>query len=115
MSDIFALALDRLSRVPGVRGALIVETQAGVPVLSELAEGVEGTAISALASSLFRRTNKATNTAQFGALRTLQLEADNGHVIVANGGELLVVVVAEKNAQLGQVRLEAHKAAEALQ
>lgn len=115
MSDIFAEAIDRLSRVAGVRGALIVETDAGVPVFAELADGVEGGAIAALASSLFRRTNKAANTATFGNVRTLQLDAAEGHVIVANGGELLVVVVAEKNAQLGQVRLEAHRAAEALQ
>jgi predicted regulator of Ras-like GTPase activity (Roadblock/LC7/MglB family) len=115
MSDIYAEALDRLSRVSGVRGALIVETDAGVPVLAELAEGVPGDVIAALASSLFRRTDKAAQTADFGNLRTLQLEAEAGHVIVANGGELLVVVVADKNAQLGQLRLEAHRAAEALQ
>jgi predicted regulator of Ras-like GTPase activity (Roadblock/LC7/MglB family) len=115
MSDIYAEALDRLSRVSGVRGALIVETDAGVPVLAELAEGVPGDVIAALASSLFRRTDKAAQTAAFGNLRTLQLEAEAGHVIVANGGELLVVVVADKNAQLGQLRLEAHRAAEALQ
>ncbi len=115
MSDIYSEALDRLSRVPGVRGALIVETDAGLPVLAELAEGVEGSAIAALAASLFRRTTRAAQGAQFGSVRTLQLEAAQGHVIVANGGELLVVVVAEKAAQLGQVRLEAHRAAEALQ
>jgi predicted regulator of Ras-like GTPase activity (Roadblock/LC7/MglB family) len=115
MSDLYSDALDRLSRVPGVRGALLVETEAGVPVLSELAEGVEGGAVAALASSLFRRTNKAAQTASFGSLRTMQLEADVGHVIVANGGDLLIVVIAEKGAQLGMVRLEAHRAAEALQ
>jgi predicted regulator of Ras-like GTPase activity (Roadblock/LC7/MglB family) len=115
MSDVFAEALERLSRVPGVRGALIVETEAGVPVVAELAEGVEGGALAALASSLFRRTDKAARTAAFGKLRTLQLEAEGGHVVVAYGGELLVVVVAEKAAQLGMVRLEAHRAAEALQ
>jgi predicted regulator of Ras-like GTPase activity (Roadblock/LC7/MglB family) len=115
MSDIFAEALDRLSRVSGVRGALIVETDAGVPVLSELAEGVPGDEVAALASSLFRRTSKAATTADFGNLRTLQLEAEYGHVIVAHGGEMLVVVVADRNAQLGQLRLEAHRAAEALQ
>ena len=115
MSDIYSEALDRLSRVSGVRGALIVETAAGLPVLAELAEGVEGGAISALAASLFRRTTRAAQSAQFGSVRTLQLEAAQGHVIVANGGELLVVVVAAKAAQLGQVRLEAHRAAEALQ
>ena len=115
MSDVFAQALSRLSHVNGVRGALIVEAEAGVPVWSELAEGVDGEAVAALASSLFRRTGKAADTADFGKLRTLQLEADAGHVIVASGGDMLVVVVAEKNAQLGQVRLEAHRAAESLQ
>jgi predicted regulator of Ras-like GTPase activity (Roadblock/LC7/MglB family) len=115
MSDVYTEALERLSRVPGVRGAIIVETEAGLPVLSELAEGVEGGALAALASSLFRRNNNAVKTALFGRLRTMQLEADNGHVVVANGGDLLIVVVAEKTAQLGMVRLEAHRAAEALQ
>ena len=115
MSDIYTEAVDRISRVPGVRGALIVETDAGVPVLAELAEGIDGTAVAALAASLFRRTGKAAQASAFGNLRTLQLEAEGGHVIVANGGELLVVVVAEKGAQLGMVRLEAHRAAEALQ
>jgi predicted regulator of Ras-like GTPase activity (Roadblock/LC7/MglB family) len=115
VSDLYSDAVDRLSRVPGVRGALLVETEAGVPVLSELAEGVDGGAVAALASSLFRRTSKASQTAAFGNVRTLQLEADVGHVIVANGGDLLIVVIAEKGAQLGMVRLEAHRAAEALQ
>ena len=114
MSDIYTEAVDRISRVPGVRGALIVETDAGVPVLAELAEGVDGTAVAALAASLFRRTGRAAQASAFGNLRTLQLEAAGGHVIVANGGDLLVVVVAEKGAQLGMVRLEAHRAAEAL-
>jgi predicted regulator of Ras-like GTPase activity (Roadblock/LC7/MglB family) len=115
MTDVFNEALDRLSRVPGVRGALLVETEAGVPVTAQLAEGVDGAALAALASSLFRRTHKAAYTAAFGKLRTLQLEAEGGHVVVAYGGELLVVVVAERSAQLGMVRLEAHRAAEALQ
>jgi predicted regulator of Ras-like GTPase activity (Roadblock/LC7/MglB family) len=114
MSDVYTSALERLSRVPGVRGALIVETDAGLPVVAELAEGVEGGALAALASSLFRRTNNASQTAAFGSLSTMQLEAEAGHVVVANGGDLLVVVVAEKTAQLGMVRLEAHRAAEAL-
>lgn len=115
MSDVYSEALARLSHVPGVRGALIVETEAGVPVVAELVEGVDGGALAALAASLFRRNNNAAQSVAFGALRTMQLEADNGHVVVANGGELLVVVVAEKSAQLGMVRLEAHRAAEALQ
>jgi predicted regulator of Ras-like GTPase activity (Roadblock/LC7/MglB family) len=114
MSDIFADALHRLSRVSGVRGALIVEAASGLPVQAELSGDVEESAIAALASSLFRRTSNAASAARFGKLHTMQLEADGGHVVVAESGELLVVAVAAKNAQLGLVRFEAHRAAESL-
>lgn len=114
MSDLFTAAAERLSRVSGVRGALIVEKDAGVPVVAELSEGVNGTAVAALAASLFRRTAQASDAAQFGGLSTLQLEADEGHVIVVDAGELILVVVAEREAQLGLVRLEALRAAQSL-
>ncbi len=114
MSDAFTDALDRLSRISGVRGALIVEADAGLPVVSELQTGVDGSAVAALAASLYRRTGKASETAQYGALKTLQMEAEGGHVIVAGAGELLVVVIMERSAQLGMARIEVHRAAEAL-
>jgi predicted regulator of Ras-like GTPase activity (Roadblock/LC7/MglB family) len=114
MSDPFAAALDRLSRISGVRGALIVEADAGVPVLAELSAGVDGAAVAALASSLYQRTGNAARVVEYGALRSLQLEAENGHVIVAGVGDLIVVVLAERSAQLGLVRLEVNRAAEAL-
>jgi predicted regulator of Ras-like GTPase activity (Roadblock/LC7/MglB family) len=114
MSDVYTAAVERLSRVPGVRGALIVESDAGVPVISELSEGVNGTAVAALAASLFRRTLQAADTAQLGRLTTLQLEADEGHVVVVGAGELILVVIAERAAQLGMVRLESMRAAQSL-
>lgn len=114
MSDVYTAAVDRLSRVAGVRGAMIVEADAAVPVVSELSEGVNGTAVAALAASLFRRTAQASEAASFGPLATLQLEAEEGHVVVVGAGELILVVIAERSAQLGLVRLEAHRAAESL-
>ena len=59
MIDVYNAAVQRLSRVSGVRGALLVDAQAGVPVVAELAEGVSGTAVAALAASLFRLINGA--------------------------------------------------------
>ena len=114
MSDQFTATLDRLSRITGVRGALIVEADAGVPILSELSTGVDGGAVAALASSLYQRTSRAANVVDYGSLKSLQLEAENGHVVVAGVGDLLVVVLAERTAQLGMVRLEVSRAAEAL-
>lgn len=114
MSDPYRTSVERLSRVTGVRGALVVEIEAGVPVSAELAEDVSGQAVAALAAGLYRRTNTAAAGAGFGPARTLQLETTEGHVIMVGAGDLMVVVVAERGAQLGLVRLEAHRAAEAL-
>lgn len=115
MSDRYMDAVEALSRVPGIRGALVVDAHAGVPVVAELAEDVDGAAVAALATSLFRRSSKGARSAAFGALDILQLEAEEGHVLVAGAGDFMVVAVAERDAQLGLVRLEARKAAEGLE
>lgn len=114
MNALYISAVERLSHVAGVRGALLVESETGVPVVSELREDVNGTAVAALAASLFRRTAAASETADFGRLNTLQLEADDGHVVAVDAGELILVVVTEHDAQLGLVRYEAHRVAESL-
>lgn len=114
MNELYTSVVERLSRVVGVRGALLVETDAAVPVVAELIEGVHGPAVAALAASLFRRTARASETAEFGRLSILQLEAEGGHVVVVDAGELILVVIAEPDAQLGLVRLEAQRAAGAL-
>jgi predicted regulator of Ras-like GTPase activity (Roadblock/LC7/MglB family) len=112
MSDPYRTSVERLSRVSGVRGALIVDLEAGIPVSAELAEDVSGSAVAALAAALYRRTSSAAQGAGFGPARTLQLESADGHVVMVGAGELVVVVVAEPAAQLGLVRLEANRAAE---
>jgi uncharacterized protein len=114
MTDVFTAAVEKLSRIPGVLGALIVEKDSALPVVAELSEGVNGTAVAALAASLFRRTGQASETARFGSLATLQLEAEHGHVVVVDAAELVLVIVAERDAQLGLVRLEAVRAAQSL-
>jgi predicted regulator of Ras-like GTPase activity (Roadblock/LC7/MglB family) len=114
MSDIYSAAVERVSRIPGVRGALVVEPEAAVPVVAELSEGVDGAAVAALAASLYRRMLQACETAGAGPLHTLQLQADLGHVVVVGAGEVILVAVAGNDAQLGLVRVEALRAAEAL-
>ena len=103
--------LEALTHVPGVRGAMIVDAEAGVPVASELAAGVQETALAAMAGALFKRTADASRTAAFGELRVAQLEAESGHVVIAEAGPLLVVALTERDAQLGLVRVQARRAA----
>ena len=110
----FEDALDRLSRVAGVRGAMLVDAQAGVTIVAEMAEGIAGPAVAAMAASLVKRAQKATTTAKFGALRTIQLEGADGHLLIANHGDIVAVAVTRPDAQLGLVRVEIRGALEAL-
>lgn len=111
MSDSLGAALDRLTRVTGVRGAMIVDAEAGVPVASQLATGVQETALAAMSGALFKRAAVASGSSGYGTLRVLQLEAMRGHMVVAGAGPLLVVVLTEADARLGPVRVQAARAA----
>ena len=111
MTDPVQAALTRITKVPGVRGAMVVDAEAGVPVASEVAEGVRETAVAALAGSLFGRTADASTASGFGRVRLLHLESGDGHLFVAGAGALLVVALAEPTAQLGLIRIEAGRAA----
>lgn len=114
MSDPFRDAVQRLSHVPGVTGAMVVDASAGVAVAEELTPEVSGTAIGALAGALYGRTAQATEVAGFGALNAVHLRAAGGHVLIAGAGDLIVVALVSDDAQIGRVRIEAHRAASAL-
>lgn len=114
MTDVLRGAMRDLTRIPGARGALVVDTEAGVSVASDLETGVSETALAALTGSLFRRTAAAVGTAGHGGLRLLQVEATDGHLVMAGAGPLLVVVLTAPSAQLGLVRVKAARAAEDL-
>lgn len=111
MSDTLNETLEGLTRVGGVQGAMIVDAEAGVPVASRLATGVQETALAAMSGALFTRTGEASASAGYGTLRVLQLEAVGGHMVVAGAGPLLVVVLTEAGARLGPVRAQATRAA----
>jgi hypothetical protein len=114
MSDAYSSGVARLSRVAGVRGALVVEAATAVPVAAELRDDVNGTALAALAAALYLRTAEASASAQLGSIDSVQLDADEGHVIMVGAGELILIVISERSAQLGMVRLEARRVAAAL-
>lgn len=114
MSDVYSDAVQRLSRVSGVRGALIAEAGTGLPVVSELADDVGGPALAALATALFRRSAQAAESGSLGGLQSVQLETQDGHLLAVAAGELVLAVLATPDAQLGLIRMEAHRAAGSL-
>lgn len=113
----FSALLQDLNRVRGVRGSLVVAAEDGLMVESELMFGVPGPALAALVASLFRRAQRSVAGARLGRSSFLQLEADDGYLFAAappQGGDLLLVVIAERAVNVGMVRLAAAKVMEKL-
>ena len=99
--------LDRVTRVPGVRGALVIAATDGLVVAEQLMDGVDGQAAAALTGSLVGRL---TRTAEGAAMRPptfMQLRGEGGSVLAALGpDDLVLVAVVGPDANLGLARLE---------
>lgn len=106
-------ALERVSAIGGVQGAMLVSASDGLVVAESLMEGVDGRAVAALAASLAGRLRRTTEGAGLGLPRIVQLRAERGTIIaLPAASDLLVVVVARPDANLGLARLEMIDAAQ---
>ncbi len=115
MSMRFRGILDTITRVRGVRGAMIVGYQDGLVISDSLMEGVRGNAVAALTSSLTKYVANATSACGAGAPHFLHVQAAGGALLaVARGTEILVVAIADPSVNIGLVRLELIRAAEAV-
>ncbi len=104
--------LERVTRVRGIRGAMLVHEGDGLVVAEALAEGVEGAPVAALAASLLARLRRAAAGAGLAPPEFLQLRAERGAVLaVPAADELLLVAIADRDANLGLARLELREAA----
>jgi len=114
MTTAYSQALDRVTRVRGVRGAMLVAGDDGLVIAEQLMEGIKGPAVAALASSLATRLRRAMGAAGVGNSLFWHLQCDKGALLVVfSGSGVLVVAVAEADVNVGLVRLELLRAAEA--
>ena len=111
----FDLVLEGLTRVPGVRSAMVVSEEDGLVVGHASMGGVDPGAVAALSSSLFARLGEMATAAGHPAPRAAHLEASGGSLLVAPAAPgLLLVAVAEPDANVGLLRLALRAAAERL-
>ena len=107
--------LERITRVPGVRGAMLVSVRDGLMVSDHLVEGLKGSALAALAASLAQRVSRALAAAGAGAPAFWHLHASGGAILaVATPDDLQVVAVTAPHVNAGHVRLELLRAAESV-
>lgn len=115
MTTAFRQALDNVTRVRGVRGAMLVGGDDGLIVAESLMEGVRGNAVAALAASVAKRFRRAMEAATSGVPHFLQLQGEEGTLIVVPAPDgILVVAVGEPDMNAGLVRLEMLRAAETI-
>jgi len=108
-------ALETLTAIHGVRGAMIATGGDGIVVAEAVMEDVDGGALAALASSLSRRLEAAAEAANGGKPGFLHLQATGGALLVCPAGqELLLVVIAERGVNVGRARLEMARVAETI-
>jgi len=111
----YAKALDLVTRVRGVRGAMLVSGDDGLVVAEQLMEGIKGPAVAALAASLANRLRRAMEAAGVGASQFWHLQCGEGALLVVpTAAGILVVAVAEPDVNVGLVRLELLRAAETI-
>src|SRR5437773_519975 len=79
-------ALDLITRVRGVRGAMLVSADDGIVVAEQLMEGIKGSAVAALAASLAGRLRRAMEAAGTGASVFWHLQGEQGALLVVPGG-----------------------------
>lgn len=108
--------LDRVTRVRGVRGAMLVSADDGLTVAEALMEGIRGHALAALAASLANRLGRAAEASGAGRQRFLHIAAEQGMLLLLPVGDgLLLVVIADRDLNVGLTRLEMQRAGGVLQ
>lgn len=99
-------SLTGLTRIPGVRGALIVSRDDGLVVADALMEGINGPAVAALAASLAGRMRGVTAALGQPEPVMMYLAGSGGTLLAAPGANgLLIVAVAAPDVNTGELRL----------
>lgn len=107
--------LEPVARIKGVRAVILAAEDDGVPVHAIAHEDVDAETLAALGCRLYRSARLASERAGFGASSIMHVEADAGQVCVArtggDGSSLVVIVLAEGDANTGALRQALARAA----
>jgi predicted regulator of Ras-like GTPase activity (Roadblock/LC7/MglB family) len=103
----YGLPLETLTRLRGVRGAMVVSAEDGIVVADALMEDVSGEAVAALAASLAQRMGQAVTATGYAVPTFLHLQTSAGALlIVPTGEDLLLIVFGSPDINVGLTRVE---------
>jgi predicted regulator of Ras-like GTPase activity (Roadblock/LC7/MglB family) len=102
--------LRRLGDAIGVKGCLVV-THDGIVVASQLSKSLSEDLVAAMASSVIQRTRRALDRQGLGRFTRVTLVASHGKMVFMDTGPAFLVVVLDRNVELGPVGIEIESAA----
>ena len=111
MSTAFTPVLDALTKQRGVRASLVVGMDDGMTIDSNMQIGQESEKVAALAASLYRKAKRSASAAGLGGTGFMQLEAEEGRICIIGGEDVVLIVVADHDANVGLIRVEMLRAA----
>ena len=103
-----------LNETAGIRGSMIL-TRDGMVVSSCLGKGLDEEKVAAMASSIVVSTLRVLDARGLGAFARLTLSASHGKMVFVDTGAAYLVVVLERDIDLGPTAIEIRSATRRIQ
>ena len=97
--------LSELNKTTGITGSMVVGND-GIVIAANLQANVEDDTIGALAASITANIHKSLERLQSSPLTNVTIEADDAKLFFSDAGLGILVVTAEKEVNIGLIRLE---------
>ena len=97
--------LNELNKTTGITGSMVVGND-GIVIAADLAAGLDGDAVGALAASITSNIQKSLDRLQTRPLNQVTIEAEDAKLFFTHADMGLLVVTTEKDVNIGLVRLE---------
>jgi predicted regulator of Ras-like GTPase activity (Roadblock/LC7/MglB family) len=116
VTSAIAQALEAVTHVRGVRGAVLADRVEGLVVAESAMLGVKPEALAALGGGVLRRCGDLLASADLGAAGYLHLQGQQGTLVaVPVDDELLLLAVGDASVNVGLVRAALQRAVGAVQ
>jgi len=97
--------LEELNKTSGITGSMVVGND-GIVIAADMDTSLEDETVGALAASITTNIQKSLDRLQQTPLAQVTIEADSGKMFFTDAGIGVLVVTAEKDVNIGLIRLE---------
>ena len=105
--------LEELNKTSGITGSMVVGND-GIVIASDMDTSLEDETVGALAASITTNIQKSLDRLQQTPLLQVTIEADSGKLFFTDAGIGVLVITAEKDVNIGLIRLEVKNAIDKL-